>query len=187
MDEQFLSEIREKMTKALRLVKEDFQTVRTGRANPQLVENIVISVYQGTQRLKLKELATITTSEARSLLIAPFDPSIVDEIAKGLQEANLGYNPSTEAELIRINIPPLTDERRQEYLRLIKTKAEGGRIMIRQARQEAMTTLKKQLENEEVDQDLKKRLEKRVQQVTDQMVVEIDRMLESKEEEIKKI
>lgn len=187
MDEQFISQLREKMRKVLSLVREDFQTVRTGRANPQLIENIQINVYQGSQRLKLKELATITTGEVRTLVISPFDISIINEIVKGLQGANLGYNPFTEGELIRINIPPLTDERRQEYLRLVKTKAEGGKIMMRQVRQEAMSLLKKQLEREEIDEDQKKRLEKRVQETTDEMIVEIERMLKNKEEEIKQI
>lgn len=187
MDDQILAPLQEKMVKALEIVKQDMATIRTGRATPALIENVFVAVYEGTQKMRLKELATITTSDARGLLVSPFDPSITDEIVKGLQEANLGFNPQSEGEIIRIIIPPLTEERRQEYLKLVKTKAEGGRIMIRQVRHEGMNNLKRQLENGEVDEDTKKRLEKRIQELTDEMIVEIDAILKDKEEELMKI
>lgn len=187
MDDQILVPLQEKMLKATEIVRQDMATVRTGRANPQLVENVFVSVYGGSQKLRLKELATITTSDARSLLVSPYDVSIVEEISKGLQEANLGFNPQSEGKLIRIVIPPLTEERRGEYQKLVRTKAEGGRIMIRQIRHEGMNSLKKQLENGEVDEDTKKRLEKRIQQLTDEMIAEIDSILNHKEEELMRI
>lgn len=187
MDDQFLAPLQEKMLHALEILRQDLGTVRTGRATPALIENVVIAVYSGTQKMRLKELATITTSDARSLVISPFDPSITEEIVKDLQEANLGFNPQGEGKIIRIIIPALTEERRQEYLKLVKTKAEGGRIMIRQIRHEGMNDLKKKLEGAEIDEDSKKRLEKRIQELTDEMIAEVDAMLKHKEEELMKI
>lgn len=187
MDDQILVPVQQKMLKALEIFRADLQTVRTGRANPQIIENVVIPVYEGTQNLKLKELATITSTEARLLVISPYDSSVVSEIVKGLQEANLGFNPVSEGKLIRITFPPLTEERRQEYIKLVKAKTEGGRIMIRQIRHEAMAQLKRMLENTEIDEDTKKRLEKRIQELTDEMIAEIDSLLSRKEEDLLKI
>ncbi len=184
MDEQFLIPVKDKMLKALEIVRQDMATVRTGRANPQLIENVFIAVYGGSQKLRLKELGTIASLDARMLTVSPFDSSVTDEIVKGIQEANLGLNPVSEGKLVRIAIPALTEERRHEYLKLVKAKAEGGRIMIRQVRHDAMTMLKRQLENTEIDQDSKKRLEKRVQTLTDEMIAEIDSLLERKEQDI---
>lgn len=184
MDDTVLNPLKEKMQKAIEIVRLDMQTIRSGRATPSLVENITVAVYDGQQKMKLKELATITTSDTRMIVIAPFDPSVVSEVVKGIQEANVGYNPMSEGKIIRISIPPLTEERREEYKKLAKAKAEGGRIMIRQIRHDSMTTLKRMLENEEIDEDTKKRLEKRVQDFTDQFVSEIDALLERKEEEL---
>lgn len=187
MDEQFTSELSSKMLKAIELLRQDLQTVRTGRATPQLVENIIIPVYDGSQNLRLLELATITVTDARTITISPYDPSITSEIVKGLQEANLGFNPQSEGKIIRIIIPPLTEERRQEFLKIVRTKAEGGRIMIRQVRHEAMITLKRQLENNEIDEDSKKRLEKRIQEITDEMISQVNSMLAKKEEDLMKL
>ncbi len=187
MDDHFLASLSDKMRKVLDIVHQDMQTVRTGRANPQLVENIRISAYGGSQSLRLKELTTITTTDGRTLLISPFDISIIDEIVRGIQEANIGLNPISEGKAIRITIPSLTEERRIEYLKLVKAKAEGGRIMVRQVRHDAMVSLKRMKENAEIDEDSKSRLEKKVQELTDEMVVEIDRLLEVKEEEIRRV
>lgn len=184
MDEQILNPLTVKMQKAIEIVRADLQTIRTGRATPQLIENMVISVYGGSSKMKLKELATITASDIRMLVISPFDPSVVNEIVKGIQEANVGYNPQSEGKLIRISIPPLTEERRNEYLKLAKAKGEGGRIMIRQIRHDGMHQLKKMEEADEIDEDNKKRLEKRIQELTDEFVAEVDALLERKEGEL---
>lgn len=184
MDDQILIPVTQKMQKAIEIIRADLQTIRTGRATPQLVENMAIIVYGGSSKMKLKELATITTSDSRMIVISPFDTSVVTEIVKGIQEANVGYNPISEGKLIRISIPPLTEERRNEYLKLAKAKGEGGRIMIRQIRHDGMHELKKMLKASQIDEDNKKRLEKRIQDLTDQFVAEIDALLERKEGEL---
>jgi ribosome recycling factor len=143
MIEQIFQNTRDHMKKALEVTKQDIAGIRSGRATPALVENIMITAYGGSQHLRVMEMATITTMDAKTIVIAPYDPSTITELEKGIQEANTGLTPVIDKELIRITIPSLSAERRQEYIKLAKTKLEGGRVMIRQIRHEAMKQLKK--------------------------------------------
>lgn len=169
---------RDQMKKAIEVTATDLTTIRSGRATPALVENIIVSVYDNTQKLKVMELATITTADAKTLIIAPFDPSIIAEIERGLIAANTGLTPVVDGEIIRISLPPLSEERRQEYMKLARTKLEGGRIMVRQVRAEAMKDLK------DFPEDERKHGEKVIQELTDEMIAEIDTMGERKEAEL---
>lgn len=187
MDQQFLATLKVKMQKAISVLSEDLATIRTGRASPALVENVVIPAYEGTQHLKVKEMATISTDGPRIIIIAPFDPSVIQDIERGIGSANLGFTGSVDGNIIRINIPPLTAERRDEYVKLAHTKLEGGRVMIRQIRHEAMQDVKKKFEAKEISEDDKKRLEKEVQTLTDEMITEIDVIREKKEAELSQI
>ncbi len=187
MESDFVDKIREKMQKVLAVLHQDLATVRTGRAAPSIVENIVIGAYAGTQRLKLMELATIAVLDAQRLVITPFDSSIIGEIQKGIQEANVGLNPVIDGQLIRITIPTLSEERRQDLIHLMRQKLENGRIMIRQIRHEAMTHVKKKYSDKEVSEDEMVRLEKEVQKITDELMAEIEVMGERKEEELLQI
>lgn len=188
MDEQELvSQTREKMAKALEVLKEDLATIRSGRATPALIENIKISCYQGSQTLKLLELATITTQDGQTLAIAPFDSTIIEEIEKGILQANLGLTPAVEGNTIRVKIPPLSEERRGEYLRLAKRKLEGGRIMIRQIRKEAMIRIRRAAEEKEISEDQKSDLEGEVQKLTDETNSKIEIMGRRKEEELMRV
>ncbi len=184
MLEQLISQTRDKMRKAIEITTQDLSSIRSGRATPALVENISIAAYGGTQRLKVRELATITTLDAKTIVIAPFDPSIVHEIEKGIQESNNGLTPVVDGEVIRISIPSLTEERRQEYIKLAKTKLEAGRIMVRQVRQDGMHAIKKAATEKEIDEDQQKLAEKKVQELTDEMIADIDSMGERKEQEL---
>lgn len=188
MDEQtLLQETKDKMAKALEVLREDLATIRSGRATPALVENIKIACYGGSQTLKLLELATITTQDSRTLLIAPFDQTILKEIEKGILEANLGLTPQVEGNLVRVKIPPLSEERRQEFLKLAKAKLEGGRIMIRQIRKDAKIQVKKAFESQEVNEDEKSHLEEKIQELTDQFNSKIEMTGKKKEEELMNI
>ena len=122
-----LQDARVKMQKALEISKQDLSSIRSGRATPALIENIVVSAYGGTQKLKVMELATINVMDVKTLTITPFDPSTISEIEKGIQDANVGLSPLKEGEYIRICLPPLSEERRLEYLKLAKAKLESGR------------------------------------------------------------
>lgn len=182
-----LNETRTKMQKVLEVLRGDLSTVRTGRAAPSLVENIVIGAYGGSTRLKVLELATISASDPQTLLVTPFDGSIIGEIQKGILEANVGLTPTIDGQNIRISIPPLSQERREQLIHLMKQKLENGKIMVRQVRHEAMTDIKKQYGDKTISEDDKIRLEKEVQHLTDSVMNEIDGLGKKKEEELMQI
>lgn len=185
--DQAVVDTKQKMGKVLEVLRTDLGTVRTGRATPSLVENVVVSVYGGSTRLRVMELATIASSDPQTLIITPFDGTIIGEIQKGIHEANIGLNPVIDGQVIRISIPPLSEERRQELIHLTKQKLENGKIMIRQVRHEAMTDVKKQKQNDEISEDNVMRLEKEIQKITDEITEEIETMGKKKEEELLKI
>lgn len=184
MLESLLAQTRSQMAKAIDITRGDLTSIRSGRASPALIENIMITAYGGSQRLKLMEMATITTMDARSLVIAPYDPSVIAEIERGILEANVGLTPIVDGEIIRINIPPLSAERRGEYLKLARTKLEAGKVMVRQVRQEAMKDLAQMETAKEISEDEQKHGEKLVQELTDEMIAELEALGEKKEQEL---
>lgn len=179
--------VKQKMGKILDVLRNDLATVRTGRAAPSLVENIMINCYGGTQKLKVMELATIGSLDSQTLVVTPFDNSITSEIQKGIAESNVGLNPVIDGQLIRISIPQLSQERRQELIHLMKQKLENARIMARQARHEAMGDVKKQKEENSISEDEVTRLEKEIQKLTDEIMEDVDIMGKKKEEELLQI
>lgn len=187
MIDPLLSNTRDRMKKAIEVTQTDLASIRSGRATPALVENIVISAYGGTQRLKIMEMATITTMDSKTLVIAPYDASTLQEIEKGILETNTGITPVVDGDIIRITIPLLSEERRQEYIKLAKAKLEAGRIMVRQVRQEGMKELKKLEVAKDISEDDMKNGEKRVQVLTDEMIADIDVMGQRKEQELLQI
>ena len=182
-----VSEMRAKMQKALMVLQEDLSTVRTGRAMPSLVENVVVSVYAGAQRLKIKELAQIAASDPQTLVLQPFDPSIAGEIQKGIMEANIGLTPSSDGNVIRISIPPLSEERRKDLIKLMRQKLENGRIAIRQIRQDARNIFRKQHNDKEISEEQMYRVDQDIQKITDEIMVPIDEMGNKKEAELMQI
>ena len=124
------------MAAVLAMLKEDLALMRTSQANPSLVENITVEAYEGSAPLKLKELATITTEGGGTLLIQPWDTGVIKKIVKAINEAEMGLTPIASGNLVRIQIPPLSTERREEYIRLLKNKLETSRVMIRRLRAE---------------------------------------------------
>ncbi len=175
------------MQRVLEVLHGDLATVRTGRATPSLVDSIVVSVYGNTTKLKVMEVATISTSDSQTLVIAPFDGSIIGEIQKGIEVANVGLNPVIDGAVIRISIPPLSQERREQLIHLMKQKLENGKIMVRQVRHDTMSQIKKIYGNKEISEDEMVRLEKEVQTITDKTVEEIDGLGKKKEAELQQI
>ena len=184
MDE---SSIKSKMQSSLDAVATDIAGIRTGRATPSLVENIVCPAYGGTQRLKVVELATITAPDPSQIIINPWDKSIIGDIRKGIVEANIGMNPSIDGEIIRITMPPLTTEDREKYVKLLSTKLETGKIVIRQVRADEMHEIKKKFEAKEMTEDEKFGNEKKLQEITDEFVGKIEEMGEKKKNELLQI
>lgn len=178
---------RDRMKKAIEVTRTDISSIRSGRATPALVEHIVVAVYGDTQHLKIMELATITTSDSKTIVITPYDPSIITEIEKGIAGANVGLNPIVDGEILRISIPPLSEERRQEYIKLAKVKLEAGKVMVRQVRHDAMKELDGALASKDLGEDEKKSGEKKVQELTDEMIAELENMEEKKEAELMQV
>lgn len=172
------------MQKVSEVLKTDLSTVRAGKATPSLVENIVVAAYGGTQRLKVVELAQIHAVDAQTLVITPYDGSIIGEIHKAIMEGNVGLTPVIDGQIIRISIPPLSEERRQQLVGLVHQKLEGGKIQVRQIRHEAMNDVKKSLNQKQISEDDLIRLEKEIQKLTDETISEIDSMGKKKEEEL---
>lgn len=175
---------KKRIDKVLDILNGDLSTLRTGRATPSLVEGIVINAYGGSAKLKVMELATVHASDTSTLLITPFDPSIIHEIEKGIHEANVGFNPVVDGPVIRITIPQLSQERREELIKAMKHKLENGRIMVRQARHDAMDDIKKEYDGREDDI---RRLEKEIQKLVDDTMETIDDWGRQKEQELLQI
>lgn len=184
MDEQ---QIRQKMEAALEVLKNDLSGVRTGRATSALVENIVVAAYGGAQRLKVMELASITVPDPNQIIIEPWDKSIIGDMRKGIEAANIGLNPSIDGEKIRLVVPPMTTEDREKYVKLLSQKLENARIMIRQVRGDGMQDIKKAFEEKELSEDQREIQEKQLQKITDEFTTKIEEMGEKKEQELRTI
>lgn len=185
--EELVSSAQIRMEKVLEVLKTDLSTVRTGRATPSLVENIIISAYGGTQKLKVVELAHVSSLDPQTLQITPYDASIIGEVNKGIMEANVGFTPNIDGQVIRISIPPLSQERREELVHLVGQKLEGAKIQVRQIRHEAMNDIKKQEQDKQINEDDKERLEKEIQKETDGTIKQIEELGEKKKEELLRV
>lgn len=187
MIDALLHSTRERMKKAIEVTRVDLSSIRSGRATPALVENIVVAVYGATQHLKVLELATISAVDSKTLVISPYDPSILSEIERGIAAANVGLNPIVDGEILRISIPPLSEERRQDYIKLAKAKLEAGKVMVRGVRHDAMKELDGALSSKDLGEDEKKSGEKKVQELTDEMIAELEAMEAKKEAELMQV
>jgi len=180
--DDILLEAEEKMLKTEEVVQHEFSGVRTGKASPSLVENILVEVY-GSQ-MRIRELAGITTPEPRMLMIQPWDATTVQAIEKAIQKSNLGLNPAVDKKNIRIVLPELSQERRQEFIKIVKKMAEDGRVAIRHVRRDALEQLKKEGKAGGVTEDQVEAADKEVQKLTDQYIGKIDTHVTHKEKEI---
>ena len=176
--------MKSKMAEVVAMVKDDIASIRTGRATPALVEDIVVSVYGGAQKLKIMELASITTPDTQTIVIDPWDKSIIGDIKKGMLAANVGLNPSIDGQIIRISLPPLTTEDREKYVKLLGAKLEQGKVMLRQVRGDTMRDIKAGFEKKEISEDIKFAQEKKLQELTDEFVEKIEEMGAVKEKEL---
>src|SRR4030043_849569 len=180
-------EVRRRMLAVEELISSDIGGIRTGRATSALIEDLLISVYGGAQKLKVNELGTITTPDSQTIIIDPWDKSIIGEIRKGIEAANIGLLPSIDGEIIRMVLPPMTTEDREKDVKLLHIKIENGRIMIRQIRGDKMKDIKDGFENKEVSEDEKFAFEKKLQQITDEFIGKLEEIGRVKEAEILQI
>jgi len=179
--------INQKMQKALDSVASDISGIRTGRATPSLVENIMVPAYGGTSMMRVLEVASITAPDTQMLVISPWDKSIIGDIRKGIMEANMGMNPSIDGEVIRISFPPLTTEDREKYVKLLSGKLENGKVMIRQIRADDMHDIKKHFEDKDFTEDDKKDFETKLQELTDEFIGKIETLGEAKKADLMQI
>lgn len=177
-----LHDTENKMKKTVESVKREFAEVRTGRASPSLVEGVLVDYY-GT-KTPIKQLATISTPDARLVAIHPWDASIINAVEKAILQANLGLTPNNDGKIIRISIPHLTDERRDELDKIVKRVAENGRVSLRTARRDANENLKQLEKSKEIAEDDRFKSQDEVQKLIDKHIGQIDEILEQKEKEI---
>ncbi len=177
----------QKFQKVLDVLSSDISGIRTGRATSSLVENIICPAYGGTQMLRVLELGSITTPDTQTIVISPWDKSIIGDIRKGILEANVGMNPTIDGEIIRISFPPLTTEDREKYVKILSQKLENAKIMARQVRADEMQEIKKKFENKELTEDDRKDDEKKLQDLTDSYVIKIEEMGEKKKQDLMQI
>ena len=182
--ETLLLETEESMLKAVDFAKQEFSGVRTGKASPGLVENLDVHVSSYGSVMKLKGLAVISTPEPRLILIQPFDPSTVHDLGRAINESKLDLNPLEEGRSIRLPIPALTEERRKDLVKLVKSQAEEARVRVRGARKAAMDSAKKLKAENIVTEDGQRDLETQIQKLTDKYVKEIDELVTVKEKDI---
>ena len=172
----------EKMKKSLKALHDDFNTLRTGRASPALFDKIRVEYYG--QKTPLSQVATISVPEARLVVIQPWDKALLTEIEKAIHMSELSVNPNNDGKVIRINIPPLTEERRKDLVKNAKSMAEQCRVAVRNLRRDANEDAKKALKNSQISEDDEKKLADEIQKLTDRYIGEINKDLEAKEKEI---
>ena len=170
------------MDKSIQSLKKDLSTLRTGRANPSMLNTIKVDVYG--QLMPIEQLATISVPEARLISIQVWDKSNISLIDSAIQKSDLGINPQIDGQTIRLRIPDLTEERRKELIKILKNMGEKGKVSIRNVRREANEDLKKNLKDKKISEDENKSFEKNIQKLTDDNVKNIDKILVEKEKEI---
>lgn len=180
-----LKTARERMEKALEAMRRDFSTVRTGKASPALLDSIRVEAY-GSQ-MPLNQVGTVSAPEPRLLVIQPWDRAMMGPIEKAIQMSDLGINPSNDGKVVRVPIPPLTEERRRDFVRMLHKMAEEGRVAVRHARKEANDEIKQRQKDGELSEDDLRREQDEVQKLTDQYVQKIDDLLKHKEAEIMEV
>ncbi len=182
MEKELIADGNRRMAHAVEAVRNEFNTVRSGRAAVGLLDRIHVDFY-GTST-PLRQMANVAAPEPRLLTVQPYDKSSMRAVEKAIMESDLGFNPSSDGAIIRLPIPALTEERRKELVRLVHRLAEDGRVAVRNVRRDVMKDLKELVHEGEVGEDAEHRAEEQVQKLTDQHVKEIDALLATKEEEI---
>jgi len=174
-----------KMDKSIHSLKKDLSTLRTGRANPNMLDTIKVDVYG--QMMPIEQLATVSAPEARLISVQVWDKTNVTLIDSAIQKSELGINPQIDGQIIRLRIPDLTEERRKDLIKILKTMGEKGKVSVRNVRREANEDLKKKLKDKVITEDENKNFEKNIQKLTDASIENIEKILTDKEKEILQI
>jgi ribosome recycling factor len=182
-----VQEFKSKSQKAVEFLKEELKSIRTGRATPSLVEDLVVDAYGGTTHLRLLELATIVTEGPSALTITPFDPSTLQDIERAILKSPLGMSPITQGTRIILKIPPLSEEQREKFIKLAGSKVEEKKVQVRAARDDSRRSLKDKFEKKEITEDEKFRIEKEIDASSTKFMEEIEVIRDKKELEIREV
>lgn len=180
-----LGEARAQMDKALEALRREFGGVRTGKASPALLDMVRVDAYGS--KMPLNQVATVSSPEPRMLMVQPFDKSLTKAVDKAIRDSELGLNPSSDGNVIRVPIPALNEERRRELVKMLHRYAEEGKVAVRHARQEANKEIKRRKDAHELSEDDAKRETEKVQKLTDEYIARVDTLLKSKEEEVMEV
>src|SRR5262245_38998219 len=183
--EDFLADAKRRMDKSIEATHNEFNSIRTGRASPALLDRVTIDYY-GTPT-PLNTLASISAPEARLLVVQPYDPGAIKNIERAIQESDLGLTPSNDGKLVRLPIPALTEERRKDLVKVVRGLAEDHRVAVREIRRDVMKHLKELVDKGEVGADEEHRAEERAQKLTDEHTKQIDELLKHKEAEVMEV
>ena len=181
----YLDDAKEKMQKAITHFEEELSRVRAGKANPSLLNGITVDYY-GTMT-PLSQVSNINTPDARTISVQPWEKGMIEPIEKAILAANIGLTPINNGELIRINIPVLTEERRKDLVKIVRGEAEGGRVAIRNIRRDANNDLKALLKDKEISEDEDRKAQDEIQKLTDAAVKKVDEVLAAKEKELMEV
>ncbi|MDJ0731865.1 MAG: ribosome recycling factor [Crocosphaera sp.] len=177
-----LDDLKDNMQKSVEATQRSFNTIRTGRANASILDRVTVDYY-GTET-QLNSLANITTPDATTIMIQPYDKGSMGQIEKAIQMSDVGLTPNNDGNVIRLNIPPLTEERRKELVKLASKMAEEGKVAIRNIRRDAIDDVRKQEKNSDISKDESRDLQEDIQKVTDQFTGKVDELLAAKEKDI---
>jgi ribosome recycling factor len=177
--------LEQKMNKSIEALKNDLAKVRTGRAHPSLLDHVQVDYYGAATQLS--QVANLTLIDARTIGVQPWEKNMIATVEKAIREADLGLNPATQGDMIRVPMPALTEERRKEMVKLLKSEGEAAKISVRNHRRDANEALKKLLKDKEISEDDDRRTQDDVQKMTDKFIVEIDKLLVAKEAEVMKV
>ena len=185
MVEEVLKEAERKMRKAVDTTGEEFSTVRTGKASTSLLNRVMVDYYG--QATPLNQISSISAPEPSLLIVSPYDKSVVKDVERAILQADLGLNPVSDGHVLRLPIPKLTEERRKEMIKMVRTRAEEGRVAVRNVRRDVMNDLKELLKEKLVTQDEDRRAQEEIQKLTDRFIAEIEQVLVEKEKELMQV
>lgn len=183
--DKIIEKAESKMEGARGATEREFASIRTGRASVTLLDRINVDSYD--QRMPLKQVATVAVPDARTVVVQPWDKSIIKDVERAIYQSGLGLTPTNDGNIIRINIPPLTEERRQELVKLVRKLAEEGKVAVRRVRGDTNKAIKTAQKDGDISEDDAQRLMEKVQELTDKYVERVDKLLEAKEEEVLEI
>lgn len=182
MINEIKTEAETKMTKSIEALTSAFNKIRTGRAHPSILDSVMVNYYG--QETPLRQVASVNVEDSRTLTVSPWEKTLVPQIEKAIMTSDLGLNPSTSGDLIRLPMPMLTEETRKNMVKQARADAEHGRVSVRNARRDANSTLKELLKDKDISEDDERRGEEEVQKLTDRFIAEVEKLLKAKEEDL---